>query len=929
MMLKKFVRNMKLIHMITFLVLSCVITFNACQKTEYDNPHDSSVSASLWAPTYLDVNQTSLKTAKLTWIQRDTRIDSFCVEAKRGFTEWKVIGYANKTATSYIDSTFIPDPKTHIDYRVGAIAWKNKSYSDSKRITPVFGMPEMPTITKDPGVRLKVSWYDIYNNEDGYKIEKRVNGGSWVLCADTIRKNSTFYYDNNPELNALIAYRISVQAAGICSDASSSIPFSTVIAQPTWFTVASLSQTSCRVDWKQGEDWTTGYKIDRQFGNNPWQDSWLMLDNTKLTFTDANLPTDQDIKYRVSSIVNNSYSIPKVVLYGLAIPDTITTLIPSYTTINLKTKVLDEGGSTVTEWGIVYGTSPNPTIADTKVTSTTPFNTAYTASLTGLDNSKTYYARTYAINRRGESYGPQKTFNLNPFLLPQLSTPVIELTYYDWITASDVIKDQGGAQVSEAGFVISTSPGPTINDIKVVSSTNFPLTNTTYNLWTQIPNLSVGKTYYIRAYAKNIVGVAYSGEKSFTTWNYILPVSAATTLMLLDATKIQVSSRVTDLGGDRNVKYGFVYGTNPNPTMADKVWTDTKVTYLATWIDYNSIITNLTPNQVYHIRSFAQNALGLAYGPDLMATTTNLMVPVLDETTIVFEEFTWATVKSKLIKDGGSTILEAGFVYSTAPLPTIADQKAVCVVNPADNTISSKLDPLQDNTVYYVRSYAINASGIAYGLVHSLQTHIISPAQMDNTTIDAVFPTGAYLESRVINNGGSYEAECGFVYGDNPGPTISDHKVVVFTGNVYGKYAGGLSLLLPDHQYYIRSYVKNPREVAYGPDVVITTKSLSLPLFNTLTVGLGVSNSTFFNCQIISDGGYSYIETGFVYSTHPGPTISDSKVLAYRYPNIYGIYDQGYTIKGLTLGQTFYVRCFATTSLGTGYSEEKSFTPLP
>jgi len=928
-MLKSFLIRKKFLLIISTAILFFVSIFYGCQKTDYDNPHDSSVNTSLWAPQSLTTDQTSLKTVELKWAQPDQRIDSFCIESRRNNGAWKVLGYNDKSQTSFIDSTYIPDAKTPIDYRITAIAFTNKSFSQIKTITPVFGKPYIPAATKEPGVKIKVVWYDTYSNEDGYKLEKKINGGSWMLCADTLRANSTFYYDMNPELNAVITYRISVRAVGVYSDTTSAMPLSTIIAQPTWFTIASLSQTSCRIDWKQGEDWTTGYKVDRQVGNNPWQDSWLKLDAATTTFTDINLPADQDIKYRVSTIVNNSFSLPKDLIYGLAQLDSITTFSPDYSTVKVKSRVLNENGNNVTEWGIVYSNSLNPTTADNKIIANTTGNTEFSTTITGLDNTKTYYIRSYAINRRGESYGPQKTFTPNPFLLPQLSNPVVDLIYYYWITVSGVIRDQGGAQISEAGFVLSTSPGPTINDIKVVSSTNFPLTNSTYNLYSQVNNLSVGQTYYIRSYAKNIVGVAYSTEKNFTTWNYVLPISNPTTVMMIDANRIQVSSAVGDMGGDKNVKYGFVYGKNPNPTLADNVWNDTKVTYIGLGIMYNSLITNLTPNQVYHIRSYAQNAAGVAYGPDQTVSTTKIMEPSPDVTTLYSSGYTTATVKSRLFGDGGSPVTEAGFVYSTSSVPTIADNKAVSIFNASDYTFSSDLSSLQDNTVYYCRSYAINSTGIGYGLVTSFKTYLISPPQVDKTTVNNVYPTIIYVTSRVINNGGSLLSENGFVYGDNPGPTIADNKIMVNSGLYIDYYTTGLANLLPDHQYYIRSYVKNLKGVAYSPDVAVTTKSLSLPLFNPLVVDTYVSNSVFFNCQIISDGGKSLTESGYVYSTHPGSTISDNKLVTAGIPMNYGAFNMPYHITSLTVGQTYYVRCFATTSLGTSYSEEKSFTPLP
>ncbi|MGH7196108.1 MAG: DUF1566 domain-containing protein, partial [Candidatus Saccharimonadales bacterium] len=71
--------------------------------------------------------------------------------------------------------------------------------------------------------------------------------------------------------------------------------------------------------------------------------------------------------------------------------------------------VTSDGGDTVTQRGIVYSTSQNPTTANSKVTSGSGTG-SFTANMTGLAQSTTYYVRAYAINGAGTSYGNQVSF---------------------------------------------------------------------------------------------------------------------------------------------------------------------------------------------------------------------------------------------------------------------------------------------------------------------------------------------------------------------------------------------------------------------------------------------------------------------------------------------------------------------------------------
>lgn len=83
--------------------------------------------------------------------------------------------------------------------------------------------------------------------------------------------------------------------------------------------------------------------------------------------------------------------------------------------------VTSDGGATVTERGIVYGTSANPTTSNSKVivAGTTG---AFTANLTGLLTNTTYHVRSYAINSEGTSYGEDETFTTKSYSAVTSST---------------------------------------------------------------------------------------------------------------------------------------------------------------------------------------------------------------------------------------------------------------------------------------------------------------------------------------------------------------------------------------------------------------------------------------------------------------------------------------------------------------------------
>ena len=81
----------------------------------------------------------------------------------------------------------------------------------------------------------------------------------------------------------------------------------------------------------------------------------------------------------------------------------------SYTSATVGGNVTDDGDASITERGICYSTSANPTTANTKITSDSGLG-EFTCNLTDLQDGTTYYVRAYAVNEKGTAYGEEVRF---------------------------------------------------------------------------------------------------------------------------------------------------------------------------------------------------------------------------------------------------------------------------------------------------------------------------------------------------------------------------------------------------------------------------------------------------------------------------------------------------------------------------------------
>ncbi|QKG79727.1 M6 family metalloprotease domain-containing protein [Tenuifilum thalassicum] len=122
--------------------------------------------------------------------------------------------------------------------------------------------------------------------------------------------------------------------------------------------------------------------------------------------------------------------------------------------------VTSNGGASVTARGICYSTSQNPTISNSKVASGSGTG-SFSATLTGLSPNTTYYARAYATNAQGTSYGSQVSFTTESGSSVSYCTSKGKNSSYEWI---DLVQFAGINRTSgnDGGYKDMTSMQATV-----------------------------------------------------------------------------------------------------------------------------------------------------------------------------------------------------------------------------------------------------------------------------------------------------------------------------------------------------------------------------------------------------------------------------------------------------------------------------------
>ena len=400
----------------------------------------------------------------------------------------------------------------------------------------------------------------------------------------------------------------------------------------------------------------------------------------------------------------------------------INTSSVSLITLNSATSggiITSDGSSAVSERGICWSTTENPTINDNHLQDVTGTQ-SFTSSITGLTPGTTYYLKAYATNSTGTAYG-----NLVIFC-----TKVADVDDNTYTTVTI------GTQIWMAENLKTTKFNDGTDIPLVTDNTSWINLSTPAYCWFNNNQTSYKSTY----------GALYnwftvnSGRLCPAGWH--VPTDT-------DWTMLSTFLGGENIAGGKLKETGTIHWKSPNAGATNESgftglpggnrtanaifydvgnfgywWSSTEsdgISSLLRYLNYNYSTFN---NVSYDKRSgFSVRCLKDDY-PDL---TTESITSITRTT---------ATGGGYITSEGSGVVIARGVCWSSSHNPTIADNKTLN--GSGSGQFTSSITGLSANTTYYVRAYATNSVGTSYGKELILKTYTGTVSDIDGNVYNTV-----------------------------------------------------------------------------------------------------------------------------------------------------------------------------------------------
>jgi uncharacterized protein (TIGR02145 family) len=374
-----------------------------------------------------------------------------------------------------------------------------------------------------------------------------------------------------------------------------------------------------------------------------------------------------------------------------------------------------------------------------------------------------------------------------------------------------------------------------------------------------------------------------------------------------------LSGRIID-SGEGMKEYGFywwVEGQEANPFLKQNLGDKTG--------NYSNSVDGLQPNTTYFVKAYANDGNSIVSGKVVQFIT---LADLPSITTVAVSSVTLNSAQSggNVTSDGGSPVTARGVCWDTVQGPTIANDSTID--GTGTGLFTSYLKDLSPKTNYYVRAYATNATGTAYGGELSFTTGTQPPEAITNEATDKTASTATLNGSvNAYNSSTTVSFEYGITtsYGQNINATPN-----TVTGNSLTNVSANITGLDPNTTYHFRVKAANAGGTVYGNNLIFTTKDGIILLTTAAATNITATTVTS-GGNITDDGGFSVTARGVCWNTSQNPITANNKTNDGK-----GTGSFVTSLSPLSSNTTYYARAYAINTQGTTfYGNQVYFTTSP
>ena len=293
-----------------------------------------------------------------------------------------------------------------------------------------------------------------------------------------------------------------------------------------------------------------------------------------------------------------------------------------------------------------------------------------------------------------------------------------------------------------------------------------------------------------------------------------LPTISTSAISNLTATSASGGGNITSDGGAEVTARGVCWGVNVNPATSGSRTNDGTGDG-----QFTSNLTGLTAGTTYHVRAYAANSVGTAYGDDITFTTLGKIPEAITQPATNITS-SGATLNGTVNAHDLSTSVTFEYGVTTSYGQSLTATQSPVTGNSITN-VSADITGLTAGTTYHFRIKTVNSLGTAYGSDREL-----TPVGQAPTTITQV-ATNISTITATLNgtvNPNYLPTTVTFEYGTSTsyGQTIPAVQSPI-TGSNIVSVSADVTGLMPGTTYHFRVKSVNSIGTTYGSDLTFPT----------------------------------------------------------------------------------------------------------